>query len=258
MFDHRITRVLAALVVAGALVSCAADAEPPASGKREGQGKAAHQKRADRKSGPQHGAAKPGHANAAIRRGDGDSAGTGQAGAGATSASGPTGAIQGNAAAPSQPVWTPSCTDDTSGDTDSSGSAPTYADLSSGCLRADGSQLLLAASSAGTVPTRMPDQNTQLSYGFELTAPSGSTLYIHAQASPSGWATYLSRGDGERQLGRPAIDGGRVVLRLPLAELRGAPRLQWTLESSWLRSGVLGTDYAFDSAPNGGAASFHH
>jgi hypothetical protein len=256
MLDHRITRALATLVVAGALVSCAADAEPPASGKREGQGKAAHQKRADRKSGLQHGAARPGHAHAAKQRGNGGSAGTGTA-SGEVSATGPAGAAQGNAAAPAQPGSKPSCTDDTSGDMDSSGSAPSYADLSDGCVRANGSQLRLAATSVGMVPTRMPDQNTQLSYGFELTPPSGSTLYVHAQAGPSGWATYLSRGHGEREIGRPTIDGGRVVLTLPVAELRGAPRLQWTLESSWLRSGVLGTSYAFDTAPNGGAASFH-
>ena len=254
MFDHRITRALAALVVVGVLVSCAADAEPPASGKREGQGKA-HPKRADR-NGHQQGAAKPAHAKTAKHHGSGGSAGTGQV-AGANSAAGATDAARGNAAAPAQSGWKPSCTDDTSRDMDSSGSAPSYADLSRGCLRAEGAQLLLTVSSAGAAPTRMPDQNTQLSYGFELTTPSGSTLYLHAQASPSGWTNYLSRGHGERVIGRPAIDGGQVVLTLPLAELRGAPRLQWTLESSWLRSGVLGTDYAFDSAPNGGAASFH-
>jgi hypothetical protein len=256
MFDHRITRTLAALVVVGVLVSCVADAEPPASGKREGQGKAAHQKRADRTSGHQHGAAKPGHART-VKHGDGSPADAREAGAGATSASGPTGAAQGNAAVPAQSGWKPSCTDDTSGDTDSSGSAPSYADLDGGCLRTNGSQLLLAAGSAGAPPVRMPDQNTQLSYGFELTTPSGSTLYIHAQASPSGWVTYLSRGHGERPIGRPTVGGGQVVLTLPLAELRGVPRLQWTLESSWLRSGVLGTDYSFDSAPNGGAVDFH-
>jgi hypothetical protein len=253
MFDHRITRALAALVVVGVLVSCAADAEPPASGKREGQGKAAHPKRADRNGHP-HGAAKPAHAKAARHHG-GSSVGTGQV-AGANTAAGPTDGAQGNAAAPAQSGWKPSCTADTSRDTDSSGSAPSYVDLSRGCLRAEGAQLLLTASSTGAAPARMPDQNTQLSYGFELTTPSGATLYLHAQASPSGWTTYLSRGHGERVIGRPAIDGGQVVLTLPLAELRGAPRLQWTLESSWLRSGVLGTDYAFDSAPNGGAASF--
>lgn len=252
MFDHRITRALAALVVAGALVSCAADAEPPASGKGEGKGKAAQEKRADRKRGHQHGAAKP--AQAKKRGNEGGSA---SAGAAANRAAGPTGAAQGNAAAAAQPVSRPSCNDDASGDLDSSGSAPSYADVTGGCLQPDGSQLRLVASTVGPVPARMPDRNTNLSYGFELTPPSGSTLYVHAQASPDGWTTYLSRGHGQREIGRPTIDGNRVVLTLPVAELQGAQRVQWALESSWLRSGVLGTSYAFDAAPNIGTARFN-
>jgi hypothetical protein len=250
MNDHRITRALAALVVAGALVSCAADAEPPASGKREGTGKAAQEKRADRRHGPQHGAAKPAQAK---KRGN--ERGSASAGAASKSAIGSTGAAQGNVAA-AQPVSRPSCHDDSSGDMDSSGSAPSYADVTSGCLRTDGSQLRLEASTAGPVPARMPDPNTHLSYGFELTPPSGSTFYVHTQASPDGWTTYLSRGHGQREIGRPTIDGPRVVLTLLLAELRGAQRVQWALESSCLRSGVLGTSYAFDSAPNIGTARF--
>jgi hypothetical protein len=254
MNDHRITRALAALVVAGALVSCAADAEPPASGKREGKGKAAQEKRADRKPGHEHGAAKP--AQAKHRGHDGSSAGAGQSGGAASSEPGSAGAAQGSADAAGKNASRPSCHDDSSGDLDSSGSAPSYADVTRGCLRSDGSQLRLEASTVGPAPARMPDQNTQLSYGFELTPPSGSTLYVHAQASPDGWTTYFSRGDGQRAIGRPIIDGDRIVLTLPLAELRGAQRLQWALESSWLKSGVLSTSYAFDAAPNIGTARF--
>ncbi|HEU5456145.1 MAG TPA: hypothetical protein VFU85_10730, partial [Nocardioides sp.] len=159
------------------------------------------------------------------------------------------------AAAPTSPK--PACTDDASGDPESSGSAPSYADTTRGCLRTDGSQLRLEASTAGPVPARMPDQNTELAYGFELTPPSGSTFYVHAQASPGGWTTYLSRGNGQREIGRPTVQGTRIVITMPLAELRGAQHLQWALESSWLKSGLLGTSYAFDSAPNIGTAGFH-
>jgi len=112
------------------------------------------------------------------------------------------------------------------------------------------------ASTVGPVPARMPDPNTHLSYGFELTPPSGSTLYVHAQASPDGWTTYLSRGHGQREIGRPTLDGNRVALTLPLAALGGARRVQWALEASWMKSGLLGTSYAFDAAPNIGTASF--
>ncbi len=254
MNDHGFTRALAALVVVGALVSCAADAEPPASGGREGKGKAAQEKRADRKPGHRNGAAKP--AQAKHRGNDGGSAGAGRAGGAASTGAGSTGAAQGTAAAAGQPVSRPSCHDDSSGDLESSGSAPSYADVTGGCLRTDGSQLRLEASTVGPVPSRMPDRDTHLSYGFELTVPSGSTLYVHAQASPDGWAAYLSRGHGQREIGQPTIAGDRVVLSLPVAELRGAKHVQWALESSWLRSGLVGTTYAFDSAPNIGSARF--
>ena len=167
-----------------------------------------------------------------------------------------TGATQGNGPASGQPGPRPSCTDDASGDLDSSGSAPSYADVTGGCLRTDGPQLRLEARTAGSVPARTPDRDTQLSYGFELTSPSGSTTYVHAQASPEGWTAYLSRGDTRREITAPTVHGSRVVLSLPFAELGGAGRVDWTLEASWLESGVLSTEYAFDSAPDGGAVRF--
>jgi hypothetical protein len=255
MFDHRITRALAALVVAGALVSCAADAEPPASAKREGKGKAAHQKRADTRSGHSHGTAEPGPAQKQRGSRGGSRTSGAQAAGAASGTSVSASAAQGSGAA-AQTVSKPSCRDDSRGDLDASGSPPPAADVTRGCLRADGQQLRLEASTAGPVPSRMPDRDTQLSYGFELTPTSGSTLYVNAQASPGGWVTYLSRGHSRREIGRPVIDGERVVLTLPLAELGGAQHVQWALESSWLRSGVLGTSYAFDSAPDIGTVSF--
>jgi hypothetical protein len=214
MNTHRITRALAALVVAGALVSCAADAEPPAAGASEGKGKAAHQKRADRKHGHQHGAAKPGQA-----RNHG-------------------------------------CTTDASGDTESSGAAPSSVDVSRGCLRTNGAQLRLEASALGAIPARMPDRDTHLSYGFTLMQHAGSTIYVDAQATTGGWTAYVSRGHGRREVGAPAVHGDRIVLLVPLAELGDTRRLQWTLESSWLQSRPLSTSYSFDSAPNGGAVRF--
>ena len=252
MNTHRITRALAALVVAGALVSCAADAEPPAAGEREGKGKAAHQKRADRKHGHQHGAAKPGQAR---NHGNGVKSGkpVQAAGGGATGSTGSTKADGGPVA---QPVSRPSCTTDASGDTESSGAAPSSVDVSRGCLRTNGSQLRLEASALGAIPARMPDRDTHLSYGFTLMQHAGSTIYVDAQATTGGWTAYVSRGHGQREVGAPAVHGDRIVLLVPLAELGDTRRLQWTLESSWLQSRPLSTSYSFDSAPNGGAVRF--
>ncbi len=163
---------------------------------------------------------------------------------------------QGSAPATTAAASKPSCTDDASGDLEGSGSAPSYVDTTRGCLDPQGSQLRLEAVTVGAIPARMPDRDTQLSYGFELTPPSGSTLYVHAQASPGGWTAYVSRGNSQRRIGAPAIDGDRVVLSLPLDELGGARTFQWALESSWLKSGLLSTSYAFDGAPNVGTARF--
>lgn len=253
MLHHRITRALAALVVAGALVSCAADAQPRGSGMREAHRTSAHP-RADRKQGLRP-AAGPVHTKHRTPHGPaGDSA---AAGAGAASReSGPSGTTRPAATTAGPPASRPSCRDDSAGDPDSSGDAPSYADVTGGCLRAVGSQLRLEVTTLGPVPARAADGNTQLAYGFELTLPSGSSLYVHAQASPSGWATYLSRGHGRRQIGRPTINGSEAVLTLPLAELQGARHVEWALESSWLRSGLVATSYAFDSAPNIGTVPF--
>lgn len=254
MDTHRITGALAALVVAGALVSCAADAEPEASGAREGKGKAAQKERGDRRPVAKQDKARPGPARPG--KGPGNGGGSGPAAPGESGAAGSTTAPQGDSPAVDGPTARPSCTGDPSGDLDSSGDAPSYADVSGGCLRAEGQQLRLEARTLGAVPARMPDRDTQLSYGFELTTPSGSTTYVHAQASPDGWSAYVSRDDSRREIGPPTVDGDRVVLSLPLAELGGADRLQWVLEASWLVSGLLSTDYAFDGAPNGGAVRF--
>lgn len=256
MNTHRITGALAALVVAGALVSCAADAEPPASGAREGKGKAAAQKqRDDRKSVDKKRAAGSGQAKPGKGRGQGSGAGPAAPEQGGSAGS--TGAGEGTSNDPTNdgPAARPSCADDPSGDLESSGDAPSYADVTGGCLRADGTQLRLEARTVEPVPARMPDRDTQLAYGFELTTASGSTTYVHAQASPEGWKAFVSRGESRREIAPPTVGGSRVVLTLPLAEL-GAGSIQWTLEASWLESSLLGTAYAFDGAPNGGAVRF--
>jgi hypothetical protein len=248
MTTSRITRALAALVVAGALVSCAAEAEPAASGDRGRKGKAAQVKGDHRKPGTKPGA-RSGKSRPASKRETGPG----------SNASAPAGATEnkhGNSPTVTQPAARPSCTEDPSGDTDSAGSAPAYADLTGGCLRLDGSQVRLEAGAGAPVPARMPDRDTQLSYGFELTRPDGSTVYAYAQADPQGWKAYLSRGQGRRQIAPPAVEGDRLTISLPLSELGSARRIQWALESSWLKSTLVSTSYAFDGSPDGGSARF--
>jgi hypothetical protein len=249
MTTSRITRALAALVVAGALGSCAAEAEPAASGDRGRKGKAAQVKGDHRKPGTKPGAAGSGKAKPASNRETGP-------GSNASAAAGATENKHGNTSTVTQPAARPSCTEDPSGDTDSAGAAPAYADLTGGCLRLDGSRVRLEADAGAPVPARMPDRDTQMSYGFELTRPDGSTAYAYAQADPGGWKAYLSRGQGRRQIAPPVVEGDRLTLFLPLSELGSAQRIQWALESSWLRSSLVSTSYAFDGSPDGGSARF--
>ena len=263
MHIHRITGALAALVVAGALVSCAADVESDVSAARDGKGRAAHQDRGESKAVKEQRKARPGQAKPG--KGSGHEGGSSPAAPGESAAVGSTGA-QGTGPAedkpkddkPAQdkPADRPSCTDDPSGDLESSGGAPSYADVTGGCLRAVAQQLILEARTVGAVPARMPDGDTQLSYGFALTTPAGSTIHVDAQASPDGWSAYVSRDGTQREIDPPTVDGNRVVLSLPLAELGGAERVHWALEASWLKSGLLQTEYAFDSAPDSGAVRF--
>lgn len=148
-----------------------------------------------------------------------------------------------------------SCADDLARDMEGAGSMPSYADLRRGCVREDGDQIVLAATTVGSLPGRMPDRNTNLAIGFELTSPSGDSVYVGAESTAEGWSAYLSEGGTSRTIGSPAVSGNQVVIAIPAAEL-GDGRLSWNVESSWLRSTLTTTEYAFDDAPNGAVATF--
>ena len=137
-----------------------------------------------------------------------------------------------------------------------SGSPPSYADLSRGCLQERDSRLVLEAFTVGSLPARMPDRNTHLTIGFELQPPSGRTLYVAAEATDRGWSAYVTRGDGRQRLQAPQVGGRQLNLDLPTSALGGAQQLRWRVESSWLRSTLVSTAYAFDDAPNGGSSSY--
>lgn len=255
MNTHRITRALAALVVAGALVSCAADAEPPASD-RDRTSKKARDTKADRKDAGEErrsdSSAKSPTAGAGAKTGSavkarGSSAGPGDDGPGAAS-QGP------------EPLLLefpePTCLDDASGDTDRAGSTPAYVDLTGACLQPRAEQLVLGVTAAGVIPDRMPDEDTHATYGFELEPAKGSDLYVFAEADANGWSAHVTR-DGEQQaLASPVINDNRLTISLPITELGDARSWQWLVESSFLKSGLLTTNYAFDTAPNAGTARF--
>ena len=149
------------------------------------------------------GGASPGSSAAARARSAVPNQATGSGGGSSPAASdergatGSSGAPQGTGSPDRGPAARPSCTDDPSGDLDSSGDAPSYADVTGGCLRAESQRLSLEARTIGVVPARMPDRDTHLSYGFELTTPSGST----GSPAPSSCSAAASSGASSRASG---------------------------------------------------------
>ena len=147
-----------------------------------------------------------------------------------------------------------SCFDDGTGDLDGTESAPSYADLRRGCVREDGSQLQLEATTVAATPARMPDKDTDLAIGFQLTS-SGKKYYVSAEETENGWTAYLTQGSTRRDLPPPTTSGALVRVSVPLSALGDARRLDWRVESSWLRTTLTSTEYAFDDAPNGGGTN---
>lgn len=151
-----------------------------------------------------------------------------------------------------------SCQADRGSDTEGAGSAPGYADLLGACVREAGSALRLEATLAGTVPGRTPDQNTTIGIGFELTPIGGETTYVVAEARPEGWSAYLTRGNGRRGLAPEAVTVTGSTLRISVrpSDVDARGPLAWQAESNWLHATLLTTEYAFDSAPDLGSATW--
>ena len=147
-----------------------------------------------------------------------------------------------------------SCADDMTDELDSSGEAPTYADLQRGCAREAGQQVVLEATTVGALPARMPDRSTHLAITFAIQRRTGSTIYVTAEATDRGWTASVSHGRRQIDLPAPEVTGTLVRLTLPSAEVGSAP-VQWRYESSWLQSTLTSTAYAFDDAPNGGGST---
>ena len=255
MPSHRITRTLAALVATGVLTSCGEGNVLDVGGERPGgmHDRAAKAPRAEGPTQKPRGSRQEDTAAAAKRavpagarqRATSEAATRGTSGGSATSQDPP----------PEQDVAS-ACADDFSRDLEGSSSAPSYADLRRGCLREEDARLTLEAGTVGTLPARVPDRNTHLTIGFELEPRSGRALYLAAEATERGWNAYLTRGDGRQRLPAPVVTGSQVRIAVPASALGGAQQVRWRVESSWLRSTLTTTAYAFDDAPNGGSAGF--
>lgn len=248
--------MLAALVAAGTLASCGSTSVLDSAGARGHRGAGHHQKEdqdkghPDKKSHGQSGRQQQDR-NAADGKPSTGSAGgaPGDAGTEKTEPVADTGSGPKIDTRTSKPAV--SCFDDGTGDMDGTDSAPSYADLRKGCVREDGSQIVLEATTVAAPPARMPDKDTDLAIGFQL-ATSGKKYYVSAEETENGWTAYLTQGKARQNLSAPQVSGSSIRITVPASALGGAQRLDWRVESSWLKSTLVSTDYAFDDAPNGG------
>lgn len=235
-------RALAAIVVAGALSACGSS-DPPAYTADDGSavetsapsvsGSPKAKKSPSAKSGKQRADQRAG--------GDSRSRGTGTTGSG-TSEGG------GNSAAPSV-----SCMNDYTGDQDRGGSVQSYSDLTRACVRESGSAVRFELTLASTAPSAMPDDDTVLALGFRLPrGDAGSSVQLDCDSA--GWTAYLTHGQGRTTLPRPSVSGSRVMVTVPASKLPAA--FAWQAQSTWTRSTLLSTSYAFDRAPDVSTATF--
>lgn len=151
----------------------------------------------------------------------------------------------------------PSCAPDAAGDQDASGSPAAYSDLTGACLRSGRAAVVFEATFAGAVPASRCEDGETLSVGWVLPRESGN-WYVAADCEDAGWTAYLTRGEGRRELpGAVAPKGATVRVIVPLAALGDVRSLRWQAETSWVRSGLVGTAYAFDKAPDAEPRTFH-
>lgn len=256
MSSHRITRTLAALVAASVLVSCGDSSMlDKYGGGREGKRAAAQARPGADKGRAAQRSADAARTGAATKAAASRTAPNAQADPRPRSRDGSGTASTGSAAVEQQRAAAArSCADDLRGDLDGSRSAPAWSDLTGGCAAEDGDRVVLTATTAGSLPARMPDRGSNFAVGFELDTGAGKPWYVAAEATASGWSAYASRGGQRRSLPGPTISGDRLTLSIPAAQV-GAGTIQWLVESSWLRSTLTSTSYSFDDAPNGRAAT---
>lgn len=149
-----------------------------------------------------------------------------------------------------------SCLSDPTADTTGEASPPGYADIVRACVRTAGADVKFETTVNGAIPSRMPREDEHLNLGFELRSAAGET-YVVAEGTSDGWTAYITEGDGRRELSKAiAIDGRKLTITARLPDQGDMNALRWKAEASWLHSTLLKTSYAFDAAPSQGDTAF--
>jgi hypothetical protein len=145
--------------------------------------------------------------------------------------------------------WGAASLKDPTDDLDSRGDAPGYVDLTSVKVEEAGDGVGFEVSSRASFPNEMPDPETNalVVVGFDK---AGDEYFVQAEASTDGWATTMSRNGRSVKFGGDfSIEGSRMSFSLPWGLIGGRSTFAWSVDSSWTRTTMLDTFYAFDRSP---------
>jgi hypothetical protein len=136
---------------------------------------------------------------------------------------------------------------DPAADADTHGETPAYVEITGASFTGGPQRVVLSQSFAGDVPEAMPDEDTYTYVGFTLEG-RGKDTTVSATCDSDGWRADV---DGASTFpGKFSIHGKTLQIALPWDAVGGKGRFVWYSRSSWTRSTLLNTYYAFDTAPN--------
>lgn len=138
--------------------------------------------------------------------------------------------------------------DDPPRDPEGEGDAPAYMDLTSVTLQRN-QGLLMTLRFAQDLPARMPDGQSNMLAGVDLRIGK-EEISIYAEGSENGWRPRSSHSSPSEFPGTLSRAGDTFVFQVSKSLVGDANRFTWYGHSSWTKSTLTSTDYAFDQAPD--------
>ena len=133
------------------------------------------------------------------------------------------------------------------------GSAPPYMEIESATVEGSIDELRLGVTLAERAPLKMPNEKSLLRVTFTVRTKDGRRLQFDAQCVRTGWGSFASGGTGEDYFPEVEVRGQQIDIVADPAFMGGLQPFEWVASVAWTRGE---TDYAFDSVPAGGFASY--
>jgi hypothetical protein len=139
------------------------------------------------------------------------------------------------------------------------GPTPDYADLKVASLDDTGELLEMTMTFNGSVPARMPDEDTYMAIAWNIAAKRKDKDWVFgAYATSKGWVAFAGDESGQKPFpGTISVEGSDVLMTLPWDYIGGRQALRWSASSTWLvNEGKRKTRHAVDRFPNKGMRRF--